>query len=57
MPTVRRADPRLASTSLESVVDSGHLVWIGFSFADRRVAAIVREVADKTGTRTSGMAD
>jgi tetratricopeptide (TPR) repeat protein len=29
----------------------GHLVWIGFSFADERVAAILREVADKTGTR------
>ena len=31
--------------------DSAHLVWIGFSFADQRVAAILREVADKTGTR------
>jgi tetratricopeptide (TPR) repeat protein len=29
----------------------GHLVWIGFSFADQRVAAILREIADKTGTR------
>jgi hypothetical protein len=29
----------------------GHLVWIGFSFADQRIAAILREIADKTGTR------
>jgi hypothetical protein len=28
----------------------GHLVWIGFSFADQRVAAILREIADQTGT-------
>jgi tetratricopeptide (TPR) repeat protein len=30
---------------------SGHLVWIGFSFADQRVTAILREIADQTGTR------
>jgi tetratricopeptide (TPR) repeat protein len=29
----------------------GHLTWIGFSFADQRIAAILREVADRTGTR------
>ena len=29
----------------------GHLVWIGFSFADQRIAAILREVANRTGTR------
>src|SRR5438045_3087158 len=29
----------------------GHLVWIGFSFADQRVAAILREIGDRTGTR------
>jgi hypothetical protein len=29
----------------------GHLVWLGFSFADQRIAAILREIADKTGTR------
>ena len=26
-------------------------VWVGFSFADERIAAILREVADRTGTR------
>ena len=29
----------------------GHLVWIGFSFADQRIAAILREIADRSGTR------
>src|SRR6266704_4412643 len=29
----------------------GHLVWLGFSFADQRIAAILREIADHTGTR------
>jgi hypothetical protein len=29
----------------------GHLVWIGFSFADQRITAILREIAGKTGTR------
>jgi hypothetical protein len=29
----------------------GHLVWLGFSFADQRIPAVLREVADQTGTR------
>jgi hypothetical protein len=29
----------------------GHLVWLGFSFTDQRIAAILREIADRTGTR------
>jgi len=29
----------------------GHLVWLGFSFTDQRIAAVLREVADRTGTR------
>ena len=29
----------------------GHLAWLGFSFADQRIAAVLREVADRTGTR------
>jgi SIR2-like protein len=29
----------------------GHLVWIGFSFADQRIGAILREIANHTGTR------
>ena len=29
----------------------GHLVWIGFSFADQRIATILREIADRSGTR------
>jgi SIR2-like domain len=29
----------------------GHLVWLGFSFADQRIAAVLREIANRTGTR------
>ncbi len=29
----------------------GHLVWLGFSFADQRIAAVLREVANRAGTR------
>ena len=29
----------------------GHLCWLGFSFADQRIAAVLREVAERTGTR------
>ena len=29
----------------------GHLVWAGFSFADQRITAVLREIADRTGTR------
>jgi tetratricopeptide (TPR) repeat protein len=36
---------------LGRLVDAGHLAWIGFSFADQRIAAILREIADRTGTR------
>jgi len=47
----RRAYAGKLPQVLGRLVDSGHLMWIGFSFADQRVAAILREVADKTGTR------
>ena len=47
----RRAYAGKLPQVLGRLVDSGHLVWIGFSFADQRVAAILREVADRTGTR------
>jgi tetratricopeptide (TPR) repeat protein len=29
----------------------GRLCWIGFSFADQRITAILREIAERTGTR------
>ena len=29
----------------------GHLCWIGFSFADQRIGAILREIGERTGTR------
>ena len=47
----RRAYAGKLPQVLGRLVDSGHLVWIGFSFADQRIAAILREVADRTGTR------
>jgi len=46
----RRAYAGKLSQVLARLMD-GHLVWIGFSFADQRIAAILREVADQTGTR------
>ncbi len=36
---------------LAGLVGGRHLVWIGFSFADQRIAAILREIAESTGTR------
>ncbi|HET9656705.1 MAG TPA: SIR2 family protein [Kineosporiaceae bacterium] len=40
--------PRL----IARLIESGHLVWIGFSFVDPAIASILREVAEQTGTRT-----
>jgi len=36
---------------LGQLANTGHLVWIGFSFADQRIAAILREINSRTGTR------
>src|SRR5215510_10732940 len=36
---------------LERLADGGHLRWIGFSFADQHLAAILREVPLLSGTR------
>ncbi|MFF5292825.1 SIR2 family protein [Paractinoplanes globisporus] len=47
----RRAYSGKLSRVLAAMVDTGHLVWIGFSFADQRIAAILREVAQASGTR------
>jgi hypothetical protein len=38
---------------LGELMDTGHLVWIGFSFADQRITAILREIAQSSGTRVS----
>ncbi len=46
----RRAYAGKLPQVLARLVD-GHLAWIGFSFADQRITAILREIADKTGTR------
>ncbi|MFF5292612.1 SIR2 family protein [Paractinoplanes globisporus] len=46
----RRAYTGKLARVLAQMVDAGHLVWIGFSFADQRIAAILREVAQASGT-------
>jgi SIR2-like domain len=47
----RRAYAGKLPEVLSRLVDGGHLVWIGFSFADQRIAAVLREIANRTGTR------
>ncbi|MFF5292609.1 SIR2 family NAD-dependent protein deacylase [Paractinoplanes globisporus] len=47
----RRAYAGKLSRVLSAMVDAGHLVWIGFSFADQRIATILREVAHASGTQ------
>ncbi|MDQ3763878.1 MAG: SIR2 family protein, partial [Actinomycetota bacterium] len=48
----RKAYTGKLSQVLARLIDAGHLVWIGFSFADQRIAAILREVAQAAGTRS-----
>ncbi|HET9255754.1 MAG TPA: SIR2 family protein [Pseudonocardiaceae bacterium] len=52
-PEYRQAYEGKLSHVMARLVDAGHLVWIGFSFADQRIAAILREVAQACGTRAS----
>jgi len=53
----RRAYDGKLPRVLGRLVDASHLVWIGFSFADERIAAILREIAAGSGTRIDpGMA-
>jgi len=47
----RRAYAGKLSPVLSTLMDAGHLVWIGFSFADHRISAILQEIANRTGTR------
>ncbi|MGH3827877.1 MAG: SIR2 family NAD-dependent protein deacylase [Pseudonocardiaceae bacterium] len=47
----RRAYAGKLTQVLERLADGGHLCWIGFSFADQRLAAILREVPLLSGTR------
>jgi hypothetical protein len=49
----RRAYQGKLPRVLGQLMDTGHLVWIGFSFADQRIAAILREIAETSGTRVS----
>lgn len=47
----RRAYAGKLAGVLERLADGGHVCWIGFSFADQRLAAILREVPLLSGTR------
>jgi tetratricopeptide (TPR) repeat protein len=49
----RRAYQGKLSHVLGQLMDAGHLVWAGFSFADQRIGAILREIAQTSGTRVS----
>ena len=47
----RRAYAGKLSRVLGRMVDTWHLVWIGFSFTDQRINGVLREVAEHAGTR------
>src|SRR6202012_1050329 len=47
----RRAYEGKLSKVLRGLVDGGHLIWIGFSFADQRITAILRQIANGSGPR------
>ncbi len=47
----RRAYAGKLAKVLGALVDTGRLVWIGFSFADQRIGAILDEIAEGSGTR------
>ena len=47
----RRAYEGKLAKVLAGLVDREHLAWIGFSFADQRITAILRQVAMGSGTR------
>jgi hypothetical protein len=36
---------------LGRIIDADRVVWIGFGFGDPRIAAVLREVAERSGTR------
>jgi SIR2-like domain len=46
----RRAYAGKLPNVLGRLVDAGHLTWIGFSFGDQRITAILKAIADETGT-------
>ena len=49
----RRAYGGKLGQVLHVLFDRSHIVWIGFSFADQRIAAILAEVAEASGTDSS----
>jgi tetratricopeptide (TPR) repeat protein len=47
----RRAYGGKLARVLARLVDAHHLIWVGFSFADQRIGAILREIAEGSGAR------
>jgi tetratricopeptide (TPR) repeat protein len=47
----RRAYSGKLARVLGRLVDSEHLVWVGFSFSDQRIGAIIREISEWSGQR------
>jgi len=47
----RRAYEGKLPQVLAELATTGHFMWLGFSFADQRIGSILREVANRTGTR------
>jgi tetratricopeptide (TPR) repeat protein len=48
----RRAYAGKLARVLAQLIDTRHVVWVGFSFADQRIAAVLREVTGSAGTCT-----
>ncbi|MFI7641400.1 SIR2 family protein [Nonomuraea sp. NPDC049400] len=46
----RRAYRGKLGKVLATLIDGGHLVWVGFSFADQRIKSIIQSVLDAAGT-------
>ena len=42
---------------LGRLFDADHVVWVGFSFADARIGAVLREVAEASGSRADPGSD
>jgi hypothetical protein len=49
----RRAYSGKLGAVLKGILETRRVVWIGFSFADARIAAILREIADYAGSAIS----
>ena len=53
----RRAYTGKLAAVFRTLLDSGHLIWIGFNIADRRLGAILREVGDGPAVMRSSLGE